>query len=146
MDVPRVVSGIGGTVVGTSCGDAHSLVATVEGRVLAVGLGQDGCLGLGAGVEEALTPMAIDGITAGEGADVNRVEELGRLIEESETKNEEALVRHAAVVEEASTRYAEELRRIAEDKERHKAEKAALEKKIADKATEDAREGKEGKE
>ena len=135
MDVPRVVSGIGGTVVGTSCGDAHSLVATVEGRVLAVGLGQDGCLGLGAGVEEALTPMAIDGITAGEGADVNRVEELGRLIEESETKKEEA-----------AARYAEELRRIEEDQERHKAEKAALEKKIADKATGAAREGKEGKE
>ena len=144
MAVPRVVDGIGGAVTGMAGGNSYSLVTTAEGRVLAFGSGEYGCLGLGEGVEEALTPTTIDGITLG--ADPERVEELGRLIEESETKNEEALVRHAAVVEEASTRYAEELRRIAEDKERHKAEKAALEKKIADKATEDAREGKEGKE
>ena len=90
-------------------------------------------MGLGAGVEEVLTPTAIDGINLEAGP--GRVEELGRLIEESETKNEEA-----------AARYAEELRRIAEDKERHKAEKAALEKKIAEKATEAAKEGKEGKE
>ena len=135
MDVPRVVGGIEGAVVGMAGAERHSLVTTAEGRVLAFGLGRHGRLGLGAGVEEALTPMAIDGITAGEGADVNRVEELGRLIEESETKKEEA-----------AARYAEELRRIEEDQERHKAEKAALEKKIADKATEDAREGEEGKE
>ena len=66
LAVPRVVDSING-VVGMSGGDGHSLVATVEGRVLAVGLGRDGCLGLGAGVEEALTPTAIDGITMGEG-------------------------------------------------------------------------------
>ena len=135
MAVPRVVDGRGGAVVGMSGGSYHSLVTTTEGRVLAFGLGRHGHLGLGAGVEEALTPMAIDGITAGEGADANRVEELGRLIEESETKKEAEFERHA-----------EELRRIEEDQERRKAEKAALEKKIADKATEDAREGKEGKE
>jgi hypothetical protein len=95
LAVPRVVGGIGGAVVGMAGGDEHSLVATVEGRVLAFGLGRDGCLGLGAGVEEALTPTAIDGITMGEGADANRVEELGQLIEESETKKEEASARYA---------------------------------------------------
>ena len=130
--------------MGMAGGMCHSLAVTGEGRVLAFGCGEDGQLGLGAGVEEVLTPTAIDGINLEAGP--GRVEELGRLIEESETKNEEALIRHAAAVEEAAARYAEELRRIAEDKERHKAEKAALEKKIADKATEDAREGKEGKE
>ena len=130
--------------MGMAGGMCYSLVVTGEGRVLAFGSGDDGQLGLGAGLEEVLTPTAIDGINLEAGP--GRVEELGRLIEESETKNEEALIRHAAAVEEAAARYAEELRRIAEDKERHKAEKAALEKKIADKATEDAREGKEGKE
>ena len=66
MAVPRVVDGIGG-VVGMAGGTNHSLVATVEGRVLAFGYGGEGCLGLGAGVMEALTPTAIDGITTGEG-------------------------------------------------------------------------------
>ena len=71
MAVPRVVDGIGGTVVGMTGGATHSLVTTAEGRVLAVG-GKGpfvvcGRLGLGAGVHEALTPTAIDGITVGEG-------------------------------------------------------------------------------
>ena len=84
MAVPRVVDGIGGTVVGMSGGFRHSLVTTAEGRVLAFGCNGeerdydsdgeeldetvfivDGRLGLGAGVEEALTPTAIDGITMG---------------------------------------------------------------------------------
>jgi alpha-tubulin suppressor-like RCC1 family protein len=64
--VPRVVGGIGGAV-GMAGGGSHSLVTTAEGRVLAFGgMGGNGCLGLGAGVEEALTPTAIDGITVGE--------------------------------------------------------------------------------
>ena len=71
MDVPRVVSGIKGAVVGMSGGEAHSLVTTAEGRVMVFGSGHDamgvGSLGLGAGVGEALTPMVIDGITMGEG-------------------------------------------------------------------------------
>ena len=70
MAVPRVVGGIGGTVVGMAGGVYHSLVTTAEGRVLSFGgegiLGGSGHLGLGAGVEEALTPTAIDGITVGE--------------------------------------------------------------------------------
>ena len=64
--VPRVVDGIEGAVVGMACGNTHSLVTTAEGRVLTFGSGESGCLGLGAGVEEALTPTAIDGITMGE--------------------------------------------------------------------------------
>ena len=78
MAVPRVVDGIGGAVVGMSGGEAHSLVTTAEGRVGVFGSGHDGMgaggrmnldhrsLGLGAGVGEALTPTAIDGITTGE--------------------------------------------------------------------------------
>ena len=66
MAVPRVVGGIGGTVVGMAGGLRHSLVTTAEGRVLAFGDGGRGRLGLGAGVTLALTPMAIDGITTGE--------------------------------------------------------------------------------
>jgi alpha-tubulin suppressor-like RCC1 family protein len=66
LAVPRVVGGIGGAVVGMAGGDHHSLVTTAEGRVLVFGSGASG-LGLGAGVEEALTPTAIDGITMGEG-------------------------------------------------------------------------------
>jgi alpha-tubulin suppressor-like RCC1 family protein len=70
LAVPRVVGGIGGTVVGMASGDAHSLVTTAEGRVLVFGgkmiLAARGGLGLGAGVTEALTPTAIDGITMGE--------------------------------------------------------------------------------
>ena len=65
--VPRVVGGIGGAVVGMAGGGSHSLVTTAEGRVLVFGAGGRGCLGLGAGVMEALTPTAIDGITMGEG-------------------------------------------------------------------------------
>ena len=72
--------------MGMSCGSYHSLVTTAEGRVLAFGSNGDereydfdgeeldepvfvvdGRLGLGAGVAEALTPTAIDGITMGEG-------------------------------------------------------------------------------
>jgi alpha-tubulin suppressor-like RCC1 family protein len=67
LAVPRFVGGIEGTVVGMAGGANHSLVAAAEGRVLAVGSGVFGRLGLGAGVEEALTPTAIDGITVGEG-------------------------------------------------------------------------------
>ena len=70
MAVPRVVNGIGGAVVGMSGGDSHSLVTTEEGRVLAFGgkspFAACGGLGLGAGVAEALTSTAIDGITMGE--------------------------------------------------------------------------------
>ena len=68
--MPRVVGGIGGAVVGMSGGGYHSLVFTAEGRVLAFGgkgpFAACGGLGLGAGVKEALTPTAIDGITIGE--------------------------------------------------------------------------------
>ena len=69
MTVPRVVGGLGGAVVGISGGGRHSLVTTAEGRVLAFGYGGRGQLGLGAGVEEALTPTAIDGIAMGEGGE-----------------------------------------------------------------------------
>ena len=68
MAVPRVVGGIGCAVVSMSGGASHSFVTTVEGCVLAFGSGS-GRLGLGAGVEEALTPTAIDGITMGEGGE-----------------------------------------------------------------------------
>jgi alpha-tubulin suppressor-like RCC1 family protein len=79
LAVPRVVDEIEGEMVGMACGDLHSLVTTAEGRVLAFGsngeeqyeeeqyVDVDGRLGLGAGVEEALTPTVIDGITIGEG-------------------------------------------------------------------------------
>ena len=72
--------------MGMAGGDAHSLVTTAEGRVLAFGSNGeeqyedsdgeeldepvvvlDGRLGLGAAVIEALTPTAINGITIGEG-------------------------------------------------------------------------------
>jgi hypothetical protein len=90
LAVPRVVEGIG-AVTGMAGGDTHSLVTTAEERVLAFGCNGadiidltiivensygeeqngtvfevDGRLGLGMGVEEALTPTAIDGITMGE--------------------------------------------------------------------------------
>jgi alpha-tubulin suppressor-like RCC1 family protein len=65
--VPRVVGGIRGAVVGMSGGNIHSIVTTTEGRVLAFGYGEYGRLGLGAEVEEALVPTAVDGITMGEG-------------------------------------------------------------------------------
>ena len=81
MAVPRVVDGIEGAVVGVAGGSEHSLVTTAEGRVMAFGSGGDedsdgeeldepvfvvdGRLGLGAGVEGALNPTAIDGITMG---------------------------------------------------------------------------------
>ena len=64
--MPRVVDGIVGAMVGMASGYHHSLVTTVEGRVVAFGRGASGCLGLGAGVTEALTPTAINGITMGE--------------------------------------------------------------------------------
>jgi alpha-tubulin suppressor-like RCC1 family protein len=85
LAVPRVVGGLGGGVVGMSGGSYHSLVITAEGRVLAFGSNGeeyegsdeeeldepvvvvDGRLGLEAGVEEALTPTVIDGITVGGG-------------------------------------------------------------------------------
>jgi alpha-tubulin suppressor-like RCC1 family protein len=93
LAVPRVVGGIGrGAVVGMAGGGHHglvhgghhSLVTTAEGRVLVFGCNGeerdedsdgeeldepvfvvDGRLGLGAGVVEALTPTAIDGIVIG---------------------------------------------------------------------------------
>jgi alpha-tubulin suppressor-like RCC1 family protein len=52
-----------------SGGGSHSIVTTAEGRVLAFGHGESGRLGLGVGVEEVLTPTAIDGITTGEGGE-----------------------------------------------------------------------------
>ena len=71
LAVPRVVGGIEGAVTGMAGGERHSLVTTAEGRVLVFGgkapYRAFGGLGLGAGVTEALTPMAIDGITMGEG-------------------------------------------------------------------------------
>ena len=70
MAVPRVVDRIEGAVTGVSCGTNHSLVTTAEGRVLAFGgkgpFAACGGLGLGAGVDEALTPTAIDGINLSE--------------------------------------------------------------------------------
>ena len=63
LAVPRVVGEIEGAVVGIAGGGVHSLVTTVEGRVLAFGTDGRGALGLGAAVEEALTPTVIDGIT-----------------------------------------------------------------------------------
>ena len=65
LTAPRVVEEIG-EVTGMSGGRNTSLVTTAEGRVLAFGYGWSGGLGLGAGVTEALTPTAIDGITIGE--------------------------------------------------------------------------------
>ena len=61
-------------------GSVHSLVTTAEGRVLAFGTAGSemlglGMLGLGAGVTEALTPVAIDGITIGEGEEGNEGKE-----------------------------------------------------------------------
>ena len=91
MAVPRAVDEIGAAVVGMAGGNTHSLVTTVEGRVLAFGSNGelreedddgeeldepifvvDGRLGLGVGVEEALTPTAIDGITVGGGGGEGR--------------------------------------------------------------------------
>jgi alpha-tubulin suppressor-like RCC1 family protein len=69
LAVPRAVGGIEGAVTGMAGGSVHSLVTTGEGRVLAFGSGVSGRLGLGAGVQEALTPTAIDGITMGEEED-----------------------------------------------------------------------------
>ena len=86
MDVPRIVGGTGGAVVGLAGGGTHSLVVTADGRVLAFGsngeeryedsdgedldepvIDVDGRLGLGAGVAEALIPTVIDGITMNRG-------------------------------------------------------------------------------
>jgi hypothetical protein len=69
LAVPRVVGGIEGAVVGMAGGFSHSIVTTIDGRVLAFGSGESGRLGLGVGVEEVLTPTAIDGITMGEGGE-----------------------------------------------------------------------------
>jgi alpha-tubulin suppressor-like RCC1 family protein len=82
--VPKVVGGVEGAVVGMSGGDAHSLVTTIDGRVLAFGSNGDiqeedsdgeeldepifvvdGRLGFGAVVEEAVIPTAVDGIVIG---------------------------------------------------------------------------------
>ena len=71
--VPRIVGGIEGTVVSMAGGGGneccHSLVTTAEGGVLVFGTGEQGQLGLGAELEEVLTPTAIDGITMGEGGE-----------------------------------------------------------------------------
>ena len=69
MAVPRVVGGIGCAVVSMSGGTRHSFVTTAEGRVLAFGCNVNGRLGLGAGVEEALTPTAINEISMGGGGE-----------------------------------------------------------------------------
>jgi alpha-tubulin suppressor-like RCC1 family protein len=66
LAVPRVVGGITRAVMGMAGGHEHSLVTTAEGRMLVFGSGRTGQLGLGAGVEEALTPTAIDGVSMGE--------------------------------------------------------------------------------
>jgi hypothetical protein len=140
----------------------HSLVITAEGRVLAFGgngdeyyedsdgeeldepgIDVDGRLGLGAGIEQALTPTAIDGITLDAGP--GRLEELDRLIEGHGSKKEEAAARYKAESEEVAARYAESLRCLEDDLDQHKAEKAALEKKAANSAME-GKERKEGKE
>ena len=162
LAVPRVVDGIGGAVVGMAGGGSHSLVTTAEGRVLAFGgngdeyykdsdgeeldepgINVDGRLGLGVGIEQALTPTTIDGITLDAGP--GRMEELDRLIEGHESKKEEAAARYKAESEEVAARYAESLRCLEDDLDQHKAEKAALEKKAADTAME-GKERKEGKE
>ena len=75
MAVPRVVDGIEATVVGMAGGERHSLVTPGAGRVLAFGDGEDGRLGLGAGVGETLTPTAIDGIIVGDGEEVKEGKE-----------------------------------------------------------------------
>ena len=58
-------------MTGVSGDSFHSLVTTMEGRVLAFGgkgeFATSGGLGLGEGVEEALSPTTIDGIIMGEG-------------------------------------------------------------------------------
>jgi alpha-tubulin suppressor-like RCC1 family protein len=82
--VPRVVDGVEGAVAGMASGGAHSLVTTIDGRVLAFGSNGederedsdgeeldepvfvvDGRLGLGVGMAAALTPTAIDGFVIG---------------------------------------------------------------------------------
>ena len=132
MAVPRVVEGIG-AVTGMAGGDSHSLGTTAEGRVLAFGsngddnyedsdgeeldepfIDVDGRLGLGVGIEQALTPTAIDGITLDAGP--GRMQELDRLIEG-----------HGSKKKEAAARYAESLRCLEEDLDQHKAEKAPAE-------------------
>jgi alpha-tubulin suppressor-like RCC1 family protein len=84
LAVPRVAGGIEGAVVGMAGDNDHSLVTTIDGRVLAFGSNGEeqyedsdeeeldepvfvvkGQLGLGVGVAEALTPTAIDGIVIG---------------------------------------------------------------------------------
>ena len=126
--------------MGVAGGIRHSLVTTAEGLVLAFGYGAMGALGLGAEVEEALTPTVIDGIALDAGP--RRIEELDRLIEGHGSKKEDAAARYKAETEEAAARYAESLRCLEKDLDQHKAEKAVLEKKAAD----NAMEGKEGKE
>ena len=53
------------SVTSMAGGYGHSLVTTREGRVLGFGSNADGRLGLGAEVQQVLTPTAIDGITVG---------------------------------------------------------------------------------
>jgi alpha-tubulin suppressor-like RCC1 family protein len=84
LAVPRAVGGIEGAVMGIAGGHEHSLVTTAEGRVLAFGsngyiqeedsdgeeldepvFAVDGRLGLGAVVEEAMIPTAVDGVVVG---------------------------------------------------------------------------------
>ena len=70
--VPRVVNGTG-VVTGMTGGYTHSLLTTATGSVLSFGGNKDmfgqigGQLGLGAGVQEALTALVVAGITAGGG-------------------------------------------------------------------------------
>ena len=84
LAVPRVVDGVEGAVAGMASSGAHSLATTIDGRVLAFGSNGDfqgedsdgeeldvpvfvvkGQLGLGAGVEQVLTPTVVDGIVIG---------------------------------------------------------------------------------
>jgi alpha-tubulin suppressor-like RCC1 family protein len=139
--VPRVVAEIGGAVVGMAGGNRHSLVTTVEGRVLAFGSGDNGMLGLGAGVGEALTPTVIDGIALAVD-DTERLERLGRLIDGYGAREEEEAARHTEQKAGEVARHAAALRRLAEDLGELKAEKSALEAKIAQ---EEGMEGKDGK-
>jgi alpha-tubulin suppressor-like RCC1 family protein len=73
--VPRVVNGTG-VVTGMTGGLYHSLLTTATGSVLSFGDNIDsdfggicGKLGLGAEVEEALTPLVVEGITVGGGGE-----------------------------------------------------------------------------
>ena len=79
--VPRIVGGIEGAVLGMAAGYYHSLVNTVQGRVMVFGgEGASGSvLGLGEGAAEALVPTVIDGITMGDGREGTEAEAAAAL-------------------------------------------------------------------